>query len=130
MVTTKYLERIKLPDPNWSALVAGIRQAMGIIEGKQDHVRAIRASGDSLEALELALTLDENSGNLGGMYKGAALLPEGSLQDGDFVVVGGEDRRVLVYCEPWDPYWVENHKSQSRTGYDDKDSDPEDEKEW
>ena len=110
-----YLEKIKLPGPNWSALASAVNRAMESLETKKDRAKTIRANADSLEALELAISLNDGSTDLGGTYQGATLLPDGALTDGDFVVMGvSEVNRILIYCDPWEPYWLDQVKEKSR----------------
>ena len=125
MINTKgYLETISLPDPNWAALALGINRALDILDGKKDRVKCIQATAESLNALELAFSLNDGSA-AEGFYRGIQFVPDGSLVDGDFVVVGSVES-VLILCDPWGPYWVDENKQAAKKGYDDVDPGPAD----
>jgi hypothetical protein len=120
MINTKgYLETISLMDPNWAALALGINWALDILDGKKDKAKTIKATAESLNALELAFSLNDGSA-AEGFYRGIQFVPDGSLVDGDFVVAGS-DESVLVLCDPWDPYWVDENRQSAKKGYDDSD---------
>lgn len=129
MLTKDYLETINLPEPNWAALSSGINRAIRILEDKKDKVTSIMASNDSLNALELALSLNDGS-SVEGTFKGIQLIPNGAYTEGDFVISGVENS-ILVMCDPWDPYWVEEHirvcrRDRQENGESDHDPDLED----
>lgn len=117
MMNIKYIETIKLPEPNWAALSSSIRRALSILEDKKISPKSVIAASESLSALELALTLNDGT-TVEGVYKGLQFIPEGVLTEGDFIVSDGV-QGVLITCEPWDPYWLENHTASRNYSGDD-----------
>lgn len=121
MNTKGYAEIIKLLNPNWAALASSINRALEILDDKKDPARRITATSESLGALEAALTLNDGS-SAEGVYRGVQFIPDGVLTDGDFVVAG-RSLEILIICNPWHPYWVEEAQASARLGYDDDDPD-------
>lgn len=127
--TTGYLETIKLPDPNWAALTSGLKRAINLLDEKKDAPKFLSATTSSLNALELALTLNDGS-TVEGFYKGIQFIPDGALTEGDFIVTGVSNK-VLIMCDPWEPYWVEEGIRSARSGREEMgmESEPEPEPE-
>jgi len=107
MFDLNYIQTLKLQGPSWVTLVDTLHDALKAVENTADIVKAIRANSDTLNALGAALALDNGVVEIEGVYRGATLLADEDLNDGDIVVMGRlPQNRTLLTCFPWTPDWV------------------------